>query len=86
MIVLDASNTPRRSQAKEYEIPVRKKKKISIRWTGKQVARLREERKASLKREKEKSYKVTLNVLIVTSRGIMLKTATRNRSKIEKLE
>jgi hypothetical protein len=47
------------------------------------MARLKKERKANLKKEKEKSYKVTLNVSIVANRGIILRIATRNRNKTE---
>jgi hypothetical protein len=50
------------------------------------MTRLKEERRASLKKEKERSHKVTLNILIVVSRGIMLGIITRNRNKTEKLE
>jgi hypothetical protein len=38
-----------------------------MQWTGKQMARLRRERKASLKREKERNHKVTSNALIMVS-------------------
>jgi hypothetical protein len=50
------------------------------------VTRLRKKKEASLKREKEKSYKVILNILIIISRGIMPGIATRNRNRIKKLE
>jgi hypothetical protein len=49
-----------------------------MRWTGKQMTRSKKEKKASLKKEKEKSYKVTLNTLIMASRDIMLGITTRN--------
>jgi hypothetical protein len=85
MTVSDALNTLRRSQVKGYEILIIKKKKIPMRWTGKQMTRLKKERKASLKREKARSHKMTLNILIVANRGIILGITTRNRSKTEKL-
>jgi hypothetical protein len=50
------------------------------------VARLKKKKRVNLKREKERSYKVTLNALIMISRGIMSEIATRNRSRMEKLE
>jgi hypothetical protein len=50
------------------------------------MTRLRKERKASLRKKKEGSHKVILNILIVISRGIMLGIVTRNRSKTEELE
>jgi hypothetical protein len=49
------------------------------------MTRLRKKRKISLKREKAKNYKVTLNALTAGNKNITLKTATRNRSRIEKL-
>jgi hypothetical protein len=50
------------------------------------MTRLRKERKASLKKEKEKSHKMTLNALIIISRDIMSGIITRNRSKTERLK
>jgi hypothetical protein len=49
------------------------------------VTRLRKEKRASLKKEKEKSHKMTLNALIMINKGIMLRIAIRNRNKTEKL-
>jgi hypothetical protein len=86
MTASDALNTPRKSQAKGCEILVIKKIKISIQWIGKQIARSKKEKKASLKREKARSHKVTLNALIMASRGIISEITTRNRSKIKELE
>jgi hypothetical protein len=40
------------------------------------VTRLRKERKASLKKEKKRNYKITLNALIMASRDIMLGIVT----------
>jgi hypothetical protein len=78
MITLDALNTPKRGQTKGYEILVIKKKKISIQWTDKQVTRLRKEKKASLKKKKEKSHKIILNALIMTNQNIMPGITIRN--------
>jgi hypothetical protein len=50
------------------------------------VARLKEKRKISLKKKRARSYKVTLNALIMVNKGIILGTAIRNRNKMEKLE
>jgi hypothetical protein len=47
---------------------------------------LKKERRANLKKEEERSYKVTLNALIMVSRGIMLRIVTRNRSRMEEPE
>jgi hypothetical protein len=49
------------------------------------VTRLRKEKRASLKREKEKSHKIILNILIVVNKGIIPGIVTRNRNKTEKL-
>jgi hypothetical protein len=38
-----------------------------MQWTGRQMARLRKEKKANLKREKKRSHKIILNTLIVVS-------------------
>jgi hypothetical protein len=56
-----------------------------MRWTGRQMTRLRKEKRTSLKREEERNYKMILNALIVVNRGIILGIATRNRNKTEKL-
>jgi hypothetical protein len=50
------------------------------------MTRLKEERKVNLRKKRVKSHKMTLNVLIVVNKGIMLKTATRNRNKMEESE
>jgi hypothetical protein len=49
------------------------------------MARLKKEKRANLKKKKERSHKVTLNILIIVSRDIMLGIATRNRNKTKKL-
>jgi len=51
---------------------------ILTQWTGKRVAPLRKKRKVSLKKEKVKSHKMTLNILIVESKGIISEIAIRN--------
>jgi hypothetical protein len=38
-----------------------------MQWINRQVARLKKERRVSLKREEGRSYKVTLNILIVAN-------------------
>jgi hypothetical protein len=86
MTALNALNTPRRNQVKKYEIPIIKKKETPIQWIGKQVARLKEKKKISLRKEKARNHKVTLNALIVISRDIMPGITTRNRNRMEKLE
>jgi hypothetical protein len=48
--------------------------------------RLKKKKKVSLRKERVRSHKIILNVLIVVNKGIMPGTATRNRNKIEKLE
>jgi hypothetical protein len=50
------------------------------------MARLKEEKKANLKREKKRSHKITLNTSIMISRGIMPGIITRNRNKTEELK
>jgi hypothetical protein len=50
------------------------------------MARLKKEKRVSLKREKEKSHKVTLNISIVANRGIMSGIIIRNRNRIKKLK
>jgi hypothetical protein len=45
----------------------------------------KKKKKVSLKKEKARNYRVTLNALIVINKGIMLGIVTRNRSKTEKL-
>jgi hypothetical protein len=41
-----------------------------MRWTGRPVARLKKEKKVSLKKKREKSYKTTLNALTVGNKDI----------------
>jgi hypothetical protein len=50
------------------------------------MARSKEKKRISLRKEKTRNYKITLNTLIITSRGIMPEIITRNRNKIKKLE
>jgi hypothetical protein len=50
------------------------------------MARLKKEKKISLKKEKERSHKVTLNISIVINRDIISGIITRNRNKTEKSE
>jgi hypothetical protein len=57
-----------------------------MQWTDKLVTRLKKERKASLKKEGEKSHKIILNASIVTSRGIILEITTQNRNRMKKSE
>jgi hypothetical protein len=57
-----------------------------MQWTGRQIARLKKEKRASSKRKKKRSHKVTLNALIMVSKDIILEIAIRNRSKTKKLK
>jgi hypothetical protein len=50
------------------------------------MARLKEKRKINLKKERVRSYKVTLNALIMISRDIISGIAIRNRNRMEKLK
>jgi hypothetical protein len=50
------------------------------------MARSKEKRKVSLKKERARSYKIISNTLIMASRDIILGIAIRNRNKTEKLE
>jgi hypothetical protein len=52
-----------------------------MQWTGKSVARLKKRKKASLKKEKKRSHKITLNALTVRNKNIMRGTAIRNLNK-----
>jgi hypothetical protein len=52
-----------------------------MQWTGKPVARLKKEKKVSLKKEREKSHKVTLNALTVGNKNITQGTVIRNPNK-----
>jgi hypothetical protein len=54
-----------------------------MQWTGKPVARLKEEKKNSLKKERERSHKVTLNILIIRNKDITQGIAIRNLNKIK---
>jgi len=47
------------------------------------MTRLKEERKISLKKEKEKSHKITLNVLTMGNKSITQRTVIRNLNKTE---
>ena len=57
-----------------------------MQWIGKLVARLREEKRVSLRKEKERSHKLTLNTLIVGNKDIMRGTAIRNLNRTEQLK
>jgi hypothetical protein len=50
------------------------------------MTRSRKEKKASLKKEKKRSHKVTLNTSIIANRGIMPEITTQNRNKTKKPE
>jgi hypothetical protein len=54
-----------------------------MRWTGKLTARLKEERRVSLKKEREKSHKMILNVLITVNKDIIQRTATLSLNRIK---
>jgi hypothetical protein len=54
-----------------------------MQWTDKLVARLREKKRVSLKKEKERSHKVILNILTVGNKDIMRGTVIRNLNKTE---
>ena len=54
-----------------------------MQWTGKLVARLKEEKRVSSRKEKERSYKVTLNALTIRNKNIMRGTTIRNLNKTE---
>ena len=47
------------------------------------MARLKEEKKVSLRKEKERNHKITLNALIVRNKDIMRGTAIRNLNETE---
>ena len=47
------------------------------------MARLKKEKRINLKKEKERNYKMTLNVLIIGNKDIIRKTAIRNLNKTE---
>jgi hypothetical protein len=56
-----------------------------MQWTSKPVTRSKEKKRVSLKKEREKSHKVTLNALTVRNKNITQKTVTRNPNKTERL-
>ena len=45
-----------------------------MQWINKLITRLKEKGKVSLRKEKERNYKVTLNALIVKNQGITQET------------
>jgi len=47
------------------------------------MTRLKEERRVNLRKERKKSHKVILNILIVGNKNITQKTAIRNLNKTE---
>jgi hypothetical protein len=57
-----------------------------MQWIDKQIARLKKEKKISLRKEKVKSHKMILNALIIVNQDIMLRIITRNRNRMEKLK
>jgi hypothetical protein len=54
-----------------------------MQWTGKLITRLREKKRVSLKKEKERNYKIISNALTVGNKNIMRETAIRNPNKTE---
>ena len=54
-----------------------------MQWTGKPIIRLKEEKRVNLKKEKERSHKITLNTLIMGNKNIMRETVIRNLNKTE---
>jgi hypothetical protein len=54
-----------------------------MQWTDKPVTRLKEGKRISLRKEKERSHKVILNALIVRNKDIMRGIAIRNLNKTE---
>jgi hypothetical protein len=54
-----------------------------MQWTDKPVARSKEGKRISLRKEKERSHKVTLNILTVRNKDIMRGTVIRNLNKTE---
>jgi hypothetical protein len=50
------------------------------------VARLKKKRKINLKKEKEKSHKITLNALTVKNKDITQRTVIRNLNKTKQLK
>jgi hypothetical protein len=49
------------------------------------MTRSKKEKRANLKRKKERSHRMILNTLIIISRDIILKITTQNRNKTKKL-
>jgi hypothetical protein len=47
------------------------------------MARLKEEKRINLKKEREKSYKMTLNALTVRNKDITRETVIQNLNKTE---
>jgi hypothetical protein len=76
-------NTPKRSQAEGYATRPTGRSGTPMQWTGKPVTRLREKKRVSLRKEKERNYKMTLNALTVRNKDIMRGTAIRNPNKTE---
>jgi hypothetical protein len=46
-----------------------------MQWTSKLITRLKEEKRVNLKKEKERSHKITLNISTVGNKNIMRGTA-----------
>jgi hypothetical protein len=47
------------------------------------MARLKEEKRVSLRKKKERNYKITLNILTVGNKNIIRGTVIRNPNKTE---
>jgi hypothetical protein len=57
-----------------------------MQWIGKLMTRLKEKRKVSSKKKREKSYKMTLSALTVRNKSITQRTAIRNLNKTKQLK
>jgi hypothetical protein len=54
-----------------------------MQWTDKLMARLKEEKRVSLKKERERNYKIILNALTMGNKDITQGTTIRNLNKTE---
>jgi FixJ family two-component response regulator len=57
-----------------------------MQWTGKLITRLKKKREISLKKEKKRNHKMTLNTLTVRNKNIMREITTRNPNKTEQFK
>jgi hypothetical protein len=57
-----------------------------MQWIGKQITRSKKKKRINLKKVRERSHKVILNILTAESKSITPKITTRNRNKIKKLK